>query len=212
MSDSQKVYIYGLVDPDDGLVHYVGRTKKRHVRLEEHWRDRTTTGYKGRWLADLEGRGLFPRMVVFARVAAEDARAAETEWIERMSMEGHPITNVEARGLPKRVTREAPIPDSPDALLSVRQSARLRGVAHQAITRAIREGRLTAQWFGDCLGIKRADLEEWKVRTPPGSRQKEKGAQDLRGASPSSDPAVLPSPTASERTFSPTPQGQDAKT
>lgn len=57
-----KAYIYGLVDPRDRKIHYVGHSTAIHKRLDGHLSDTSVTP-KTAWLAELVALGLKPVMV-----------------------------------------------------------------------------------------------------------------------------------------------------
>ena len=90
MSASPRVgryLIYGLLDPRDRSLRYVGKTHmRRERRLERH----LEAAENGRmapvsvWIRDLVAEGLQPQTVVLRRVSAdEDWREAEREVIAR---------------------------------------------------------------------------------------------------------------------------------
>lgn len=50
----------------------------------------------------------------------------------------------------------------PNAFVSPREAARIKGCSPQAVTRAIREGRLKADRCGQQYVIRRGDLDAWQ--------------------------------------------------
>jgi len=87
------VYIYGLQDPRDGVIHYIGQTSDLQGRFKAHLQ-REQNAQKGAWLADLQANGLVPEMVVLEQSTPENWPAAERTWIERGRELGWPLTNV----------------------------------------------------------------------------------------------------------------------
>jgi|WetSurMetagenome_2_1015567.scaffolds.fasta_scaffold274197_3 hypothetical protein len=81
--------IYGLCDPRDGLIRYVGVTKNPAYRLSEHLRMPVKEGIaKNTWIADLLSKELTPIFVFLEAVKEEDASACEQEWIESFAKLG----------------------------------------------------------------------------------------------------------------------------
>lgn len=71
------IYIYGLVDPRDKRVRYIGKTNSLKRRLEQHVsNDDASNPRKQRWIAGLKEKGLRPEMIV-----VEECDNAN--WIER---------------------------------------------------------------------------------------------------------------------------------
>ena len=69
-------YIYGLVDPRDGLFRYVGKANDVQKRLEGHLADKKTTR-KRKWLKQLSEMGLSPSVVILAKVPMSKWQQAE---------------------------------------------------------------------------------------------------------------------------------------
>ena len=79
--------IYGLIDPQDHCLRYVGKThKRRELRLAEHMM-RATEGDNAPvydWIRRLQSKRLIPGIFVLERTsAAADWRLAERHWIAR---------------------------------------------------------------------------------------------------------------------------------
>lgn len=92
-----KYIVYGLVDPRDGLVHYVGfsRTGMRRPRhcaaLSKIHKGETP---KHRWLLSLRSDGIDHQIVVLESFDVEaDGYPAETRWIKKLRAAGAPLTN-----------------------------------------------------------------------------------------------------------------------
>lgn len=89
--------IYGLTDPRDGSVRYVGRSTSPAGRFYGHAADRRSVQRpKGAWLAELHRLGLRPRLV-FLDVAPPNIIGVHDElerrWIKRGLAQGWPLTN-----------------------------------------------------------------------------------------------------------------------
>lgn len=101
--------IYGLVDPRDGKVRYVGRTiHALTVRLQGHvsqWRKDT---HRDNWIECLLGLGLRPTIVCLA-VVDGDGFEAEKWWIGKLKRMGLDLVNTHAGGggsIPRTVMPE----------------------------------------------------------------------------------------------------------
>ena len=86
--------IYGLVDPRDGLIHYVGQTNKGARRLIEHRNEHGRVNpQKTQWLQELAGVGGQPIMTVLEQCDDDDADARELYWITHGRDAGWPLVN-----------------------------------------------------------------------------------------------------------------------
>jgi hypothetical protein len=87
----EPVYVYGLADPDSGVIHYVGKSAHPHVRLRAAVYG---TGSKAlsEWIRSLNRK---PRIVLLKRVApGDDAGEHERHLIEVLHLCGQPLVNV----------------------------------------------------------------------------------------------------------------------
>ncbi|MBF0261548.1 MAG: hypothetical protein HQL97_06950 [Magnetococcales bacterium] len=78
--------IYGLIDPRNRSLRYIGKThKRREVRLQEHIQaatEKQSPVYK--WIGELLDKGLTPEIFILERVPKEqDWRLAERFHIEK---------------------------------------------------------------------------------------------------------------------------------
>lgn len=89
------VKIYALVDPENGLMRYVGQTRQRYLctRLAQHWLARGSTP-KSEWIRAIKAKGLRIRIIMLDQVSIDDAVRAEREWIRKLSAEGNHLLNV----------------------------------------------------------------------------------------------------------------------
>ena len=87
-----KVYIYGLANPETGVVRYVGKTNNLHRRKNEHHID--GANHKTRWLDYLKDSGLEPEMKILEEVSGnDDWRARELFWLRKIIDEGTTVVN-----------------------------------------------------------------------------------------------------------------------
>jgi hypothetical protein len=90
-------YIYGLGDPRDGEVRYVGCT----VDLLKRHRAHHSTGsgnIVNSWTAELRSRKMSPVLVLLDTTEAPDTpRDLEAAWIDNFIQRGHPLLNQQNR-------------------------------------------------------------------------------------------------------------------
>jgi hypothetical protein len=91
------VYIYGLADPRNKQVRYIGRTVgPLAVRVYQHIRNaKRGRSYKDRWINSLLKDGYEPKAVVICTVPSEEARRAEALVMRRFDYEAGPLVNTE---------------------------------------------------------------------------------------------------------------------
>lgn len=94
---SRRFVVYGLIDPRDGSVRYIGATRNLRQRLTSH---RGPTDYgsgetRKAWFSDLRASGRWPFAAVILQEVAtlEELPDAEWAWIRRGIESGWPLTN-----------------------------------------------------------------------------------------------------------------------
>jgi len=133
------IYIYGLIDPEVGLIRYIGKSTRPVGRLREHLRERSAC-HRSKWLQSLAARGLEPEMVILERIeGAWPWQEAERFWIAFARRHAWPITNNTSGG--------DGVPDLPDETRR-RMAATWKGRKHKPETiaklRAARKLRVTS--------------------------------------------------------------------
>lgn len=88
-------YIYGLVDPRDRTIRYIGQTEDMDRRLQQHLADRSKTS-KTAWIAELRGLDLQPIMIQLDRVDCGRVQDVEYRWVYLGRQRGWPLTNTTA--------------------------------------------------------------------------------------------------------------------
>lgn len=86
-------YIYGLVDPRDNEIKYVGRTIDPDYRLDTHVRMADTGKLKTMWLLELKAFNLEPQMKILETVPRADEQNAERRWVQYFQKIGKPLLN-----------------------------------------------------------------------------------------------------------------------
>lgn len=93
-----KAYIYGLKDPRDDNIYYVGKSTRPKRRLEQHLVNMSTNKNRVSWLEDLQTAGLEPQLTILEKSNDENWQEAERRWIAIGRQEGWPLTNISQGG------------------------------------------------------------------------------------------------------------------
>jgi hypothetical protein len=94
------VYIYGLYDPRNGNLRYIGKTISLKKRFYGHIKDKAEN-YKNHWIKSLKSLGMVPEMRVLETIENsndEDWQERERIWISDSFNLGHPLTNLDSGG------------------------------------------------------------------------------------------------------------------
>lgn len=75
-----KAYIYGLIDPRDNKMRYVGKSKDPYQRYKAHLA-RIETSHKGRWISLLKRNGLKPHLIILDIVDESCWQEYEKTWV-----------------------------------------------------------------------------------------------------------------------------------
>lgn len=91
-------YIYGLKDPRDGKIRYVGKTDNLKSRLRDHLylspnRADAQSTHKNNWIRGLQQDGLNPVMVILEMCDASVWQERERYWIAELRGQGESLTN-----------------------------------------------------------------------------------------------------------------------
>lgn len=106
-------FIYGLFDPRDGALRYVGQTIETQKRLREHIRISDGTP-KSEWITEVLGCGLRPKLIVLNEVPREEADLCETETIDRYRELGCQLLNIQRNGMAIILSRHKSKAKEPD--------------------------------------------------------------------------------------------------
>jgi hypothetical protein len=90
-----EVYIYGLKDPRDQTIRYVGKSIRPKQRFKAHLKDDRTNAEKAKWIAELRQLGLKPKLTILEVADEENWSTVECEWIAKGRKDGWPLTNAE---------------------------------------------------------------------------------------------------------------------
>lgn len=78
-------YIYGLIDPRNGRVRYVGKSDNPKSRLGDHLKDKSLC-HRTNWVRSLLSEGIKPELVILENVVG-DWKEAERKWIAHFGRE-----------------------------------------------------------------------------------------------------------------------------
>jgi len=130
----ENVFIYGLVDPIDGEIYYVGQSMNPHYRLSQHLAQKASCP-KSEWINDLKLAGLTPCVKILQVSNTENWVQDEKEWIAYGHEHGWPLTNLtnggEGSSLCRRIDyglRQYIIPIMPhmeSAIMSLKSNQKL---------------------------------------------------------------------------------------
>jgi hypothetical protein len=107
-------FVYGIYDPEDSFIKYVGQTANPHVRLSEHFKLAKSTDIRQTifmmWFRSVIRQGRVPEMVILEVVIPSLALKAERKWIKHYHCQNL-ILNADAehwsRGRRKRKVKGA---------------------------------------------------------------------------------------------------------
>ncbi len=90
-------YVYGLLDPRDRLVHYIGRAGDVQRRIQRHRQDQDSS-QKSAWVCELHELGLtFEWLILSRAIPGYYMVELEARWICEGIKRGWPLTNKEAQ-------------------------------------------------------------------------------------------------------------------
>lgn len=97
----KKVYIYGLYDPRDDKLRYIGKTIHPKARLWDHITDaksRAIANGKAEWIRELLKLGLYPELRILEECTRENWIEREVQWIADEIAKGTDLFNIAEGG------------------------------------------------------------------------------------------------------------------
>jgi hypothetical protein len=93
-----KCYIYALIDPRDGAIHYIGSSKNPRIRYRQNTQSVCDSPYNGPtaknlWVASLRKDGLVPKMVILEETDKAQRFHREQTWMDDCLEKGFPLKN-----------------------------------------------------------------------------------------------------------------------
>lgn len=154
------VTIYGIFDPRDGEIRYVGRTRNPvEVRLAQH-QTVTKSGSRthlARWINELASAGIMPEIASLELTTEAEASIRERFWIERLVGEGVRLVNTEF------CQKYARFEDEKRAREEHQRNAMARAEAHFVAHPPPKVPRMTPEEIRDFrskLGMSQGDLAQ----------------------------------------------------
>lgn len=93
---SDVIYIYGLCDPEEPeRMRYVGASIHPQQRLHNHHQGKSSDRVR-EWVMELSHAGKVPELVILEvvpKIAKSGNRPAESEWVYKLTAEGHDLLN-----------------------------------------------------------------------------------------------------------------------
>lgn len=94
-------YIYGLYDPRNQNLRYIGKTNNVRKRFHGHMHENLNT-HKSNWIANLKRNGLNPILKIIEEIQddGDDEKWQQREiyWIQKSLDDGHALTNLDSGG------------------------------------------------------------------------------------------------------------------
>lgn len=141
---SKPVFIYALVDPENGDIRYIGKSIRPEQRLQNHMNE-VSNCHRSHWLQSLKRQALKPDLIILEEIrGAWPWQHSERYWIARGRREGWPLTNSTdggdgVPGLPEETRKRMAAvwkgrKHTPEACKRIGDSK--RGVVHSDATKA----------------------------------------------------------------------------
>lgn len=91
--DDRKIWIYGLIDPRNNEVKYVGKTFRLERRFKDHLNEKGNT-LKTAWIKKLKKLNLIPELFILDETNIEKCDDLEIYWICQMKTWGFSLKNM----------------------------------------------------------------------------------------------------------------------
>lgn len=90
------MWIYGLIDPRDDELRYIGKANDVDSRLKDHIKAAKANKSRkiARWIRGLLSKDLVPNLILLAPTSEADWRNDEREWIQAMRLAGFNLLNM----------------------------------------------------------------------------------------------------------------------
>ena len=99
MDQSRSVFIYGLIDPRNDCLRYIGKADVVATRVRQHIaRARHEVSHKSSWIRGVLSSGFCPRVVVLAQIARFHWKDYEKLLIQSALQKGFNLTNSKPGG------------------------------------------------------------------------------------------------------------------
>jgi hypothetical protein len=163
----ETIYIYGLFDPADSIIRYVGKTPYPHTRLESHYLvgrkvlqgGRTVSTICEKWIAAILEQGRFPEMLILDIASAQNWNEKERYWIEKLHAEQGNLVNsdlkFQARTLGIKLPSGHPnagraVSGTPEIAAAIKAYRRTRGLTQKELAAEIGVDGSTVSLWESC--------------------------------------------------------------
>jgi len=194
--------VYGLVDPRDKQVRYVGKAKDVHSRYGQHLVFPHKNIAKDAWLAELKAAGILPELLIIeSNIEDSSSWNREKHWIEYYLAQGSQLTNVmhgnTANRKPAKKEHEQPLLKGKRNIedwINAKKAAQIlteqngRKVTEQYVRTKGDEGKLTT-WQIDARTklYSRKEIEAYQVKPRGDGSVRRAVRKDAREKADSSD-------------------------
>jgi hypothetical protein len=96
-SSAKTTFIYGLRDPRNFALRYVGKADKPECRLKKHLTEKGSF-HRCQWIAQLKSLGLAPELFIIEEVPKDRWQELERFWIQHYRESGCDLTNTAEGG------------------------------------------------------------------------------------------------------------------
>jgi hypothetical protein len=134
-----KYTIYGLLDPRDKQLRYVGVTVNVKVRMNQHCRDCSVGSKKGRWINELKQANLKPAMIELDVIELEEAKETETFYIGYFRMLGCNLTNGTMGGFRSHSITPRIVSHIPEGYITLEDTAIKLKISRDLLRRLLRQ-------------------------------------------------------------------------
>jgi hypothetical protein len=156
-------YIYGLVDPDSGMVRYVGKSDEPKVRYLRHigTQELRADTHKARWLRELLAENKKPVLLVLACVPSLQWQNYERYWIAHLKPLGM-LTNTTdgGDGITKGMKHR---PESVAKIIKALTGRKLSAESIEKIKQSLKNKTVVTQERRDKLSV--AMMRHWQDLT-----------------------------------------------
>jgi group I intron endonuclease len=97
-SNIKEYNVYGLKDPNNDCIRYIGITKKINIRLKQHLKDKKNS-HKKNWINSLKNKSMNPEIILIEdNLTLEDALCIEKKYIMLFKSFGAKLVNLTIGG------------------------------------------------------------------------------------------------------------------
>lgn len=99
MTTPEYTYIYGLIDPRNSQIRYIGKADNPTDRYKRHFWQMAGNAHKVNWLRSMKNVGIMPDIEILEKVPYSQWKSSEIFWISYYRYIGADLTNWDMGGL-----------------------------------------------------------------------------------------------------------------